>query len=248
MRLQTASHSFYPTAQRDHLLICCASHPDRCRSLPSSVAFCMQALTAGVFDAQLSKKCPFVIATNLDPVSGNATWKIANTVPYATYSLRALVYTNVTVNGKVTPKPIATGVSVGYFQVSSRNRHWTAQKPVTNSGGLQGVLCLSIPWLSGYMDIVSRQGLRSKLLPLTVPDNQQPGHMYSMLSRKPDGTLRSVFGWIAGHDCSRDAATQAGKVVSIEFYQSKIAVPTCNLGVVGMTTLSPYVKREATAC
>jgi hypothetical protein len=67
---------------------------------------------------QLSKKCPFVIATNLNPASGNATWKIPNTVPYATYSLRALVYTNVTMNGKITPDPIATGVSVGYFQVN----------------------------------------------------------------------------------------------------------------------------------
>ena len=78
-----------------------------------------EMLMRSMFIAQLSKKCPFVIATNLDPAGGNATWKIPNTAPYATYSLRALVYTNVTVNGKVTPDPIATGVSVGYFQVSS---------------------------------------------------------------------------------------------------------------------------------
>ena len=62
-----------------------------------------------------------MIATNLNPVSGNATWKMPNTVPFATYSLRALVYTNVTQNGKIVPDPIATGVSVGYFQVSSHD-------------------------------------------------------------------------------------------------------------------------------
>jgi hypothetical protein len=66
----------------------------------------------------LSKRCGFVIATNLDPAGGNATWKIPNTVPFATYTLRALVYSNVTQDGKVVPDPIATGVSVGYFQVN----------------------------------------------------------------------------------------------------------------------------------
>lgn len=67
----------------------------------------------------LSKKCPFVIKTNLNPVAGNATWKIPNTVPFATYSLRAFVYRNVTQsNGMNISDPVATGVSVGYFQIN----------------------------------------------------------------------------------------------------------------------------------
>ncbi len=75
-------------------------------------------LTTGCCCAQLSKKCPFVIKSNLNPVSGNVTWTIPNTVPYATYMLRAFVYRNVTqANGKNISQPLATGVSVGYFQV-----------------------------------------------------------------------------------------------------------------------------------
>ena len=59
-----------------------------------------------------------MIKSNLNPVSGNATWTIPNTVPYATYSLRAFVYRNVTqANGMNISQPLATGVSVGYFQV-----------------------------------------------------------------------------------------------------------------------------------
>ena len=78
-------------------------------------------LTPRLSAAQLSKKCPFVIKTNLNPVAGNATWKIPNTVPFATYSLRAFVYRNVTQsNGMNISDPVATGVSVGYFQVCSK--------------------------------------------------------------------------------------------------------------------------------
>jgi hypothetical protein len=63
----------------------------------------------------LSKRCPFVIAQNLNPGSGNVTWKVPNTVPLATYFVRALVYNGV--------NPVAVGNSVGYFQVNKINIH-----------------------------------------------------------------------------------------------------------------------------
>ena len=59
-----------------------------------------------------------MIKTNQNPVSGNVTWTVPNTVPFATYTLRAFVYRNVTqANGMNISQPVATGVSVGYFQV-----------------------------------------------------------------------------------------------------------------------------------
>ena len=65
-----------------------------------------------------------MIKSNLNPVSGNVTWTIPNTVPYATYMLRAFVYRNVTqASGMNISQPLATGVSVGYFQVRAPFRH-----------------------------------------------------------------------------------------------------------------------------
>jgi hypothetical protein len=122
---------------------------------------------------QLSKKCPFVIATNLNPASGNATWKIPNTVPYATYSLRALVYTNVTMNGKITPDPIATGVSVGYFQVSSCAGRRTAQNNVTSRArSYDFYACLDK--MSVVVKAGTGVGVRRRSSLLSLPGFRQP--------------------------------------------------------------------------
>lgn len=68
---------------------------------------------------QESKKCPIVIKTNLDPSKSNATgivWKPKDTVATATYFVRAFVMHN---SSATVAYPVATGVSVGYFQVSA---------------------------------------------------------------------------------------------------------------------------------
>ncbi len=69
---------------------------------------------------QKSKQCPFLIKKGLNPVKGNYTWKpINNTVPLATYYVRAYVVANNTAN-PASPNPVAFGNSVGYFQVRAR--------------------------------------------------------------------------------------------------------------------------------
>ena len=117
-----------------HHLLCCAlfahcSHGVIAHHVPTAHGIyggiietsrpqALHGLISGACAVQLSKKCPFVIKTNQNPVAGNVTWKIPNTVPFATYSLRAFVYRNVTqANGMNISQPLATGVSVGYFQV-----------------------------------------------------------------------------------------------------------------------------------
>ena len=67
---------------------------------------------------QTSKRCPFIIATGLSATAGNATWKIPNTVPIATYFVRALVYAKNATNPS-NPNAVAVGNSVGYFQAST---------------------------------------------------------------------------------------------------------------------------------
>ena len=66
---------------------------------------------------QTSKRCPFVIGTGLNATAGNATWKIPNTVPIATYYVQALVYAKNASNPS-NPNAVAVGKSVGYFQAS----------------------------------------------------------------------------------------------------------------------------------
>lgn len=63
-----------------------------------------------------SKTCPFVIASGLNPSSGNATWKIPQNVPIATYFVRAYVLAPNPADSS-SPNPVAFGNSVGYFQV-----------------------------------------------------------------------------------------------------------------------------------
>ncbi len=76
-----------------------------------------------------------MIKSNLSPVSGNVTWTIPNTVPYATYMLRAFVYRNVTqANGKNISQPLATGVSVGYFQVRACRLFASLHLPIYDMG------------------------------------------------------------------------------------------------------------------
>lgn len=74
-----------------------------------------------------SKKCPFVIAANLNPVSGNATWKIPSQVPIGTYFVRAFVLRNSTTAGKP-PAQVAFGTSKGYFEVVPFNGITTNMK------------------------------------------------------------------------------------------------------------------------
>lgn len=65
---------------------------------------------------QKSKTCPFVIANGLNPSSGNATWKIPQNVPIATYYVRAYVIQQ-NATDPATPFPVAYGNSMGFFQV-----------------------------------------------------------------------------------------------------------------------------------
>ena len=66
---------------------------------------------------QKSKACPFQIATGLSPTSGNATWKIPQNVPIATYFVRALVYAK-NASDSANPNAVAIGDSKGFFEVN----------------------------------------------------------------------------------------------------------------------------------
>lgn len=65
-----------------------------------------------------SKACPFAIANNTSPESGNKTWKIPQNVPTGTYFIRALVYAaNASDPTGASNTPVAIGDSQGFFEV-----------------------------------------------------------------------------------------------------------------------------------